>query len=172
MSESEKKKELNTQFKELLQENKIEPCNSPFGVLIIFVKKKDGAKRLCVVCRQLHDKTIKANYSIPISEDLFDQLRGAAIFSKLDLTSGLHQAPVNENDKPKTAFITFAGQYEWNVMPFGLINAPATFQRLMNHVLRAYLGTFCVVYLDNILIYSKSRQEHVEHLRKILSTLR
>ena len=171
MSEAEKE-ELNRQLKELLQDNRIEPCDSPFAAPVIFVKKKDGTKRLCVDYRQLNDITIKAKYPIPIIEDLFDQLRGATIFSKLDLISGYHQVPIDERDKSKTAFVTHAGQYQWNVMPFGLTNAPATFQRLMNHVLRAYLGKFCVVYLDDILIYSKDKEEHEEHLRKVLNTLR
>lgn len=114
----------------------------------MFLKKKDRAKRICVDYRKLKDITIKAKCSISIIEDLFDPLRNTAISNKLDLISAYHQVPIYENDKFKTAFVTHAGQYQWNVMPFGLINAPATFQRLMNHFLRAYIGRFCVVYLN------------------------
>lgn len=171
ISESQQE-ELNDQLRELITENRIVPSDSPFAAPVIFVKKKDGTKRLCVDYRQLNDITIKARYPLPIIDDLFDSLKGAKVFSKLDLISGYHQVPIASKDRPKTVFVTPRGQYEWNVMPFGLTNAPATFQRLVNHVLREYLSEFCVVYLDDILIYSKTEEDHWKHLDAVLNKLR
>ncbi|CCD25382.1 uncharacterized protein NDAI_0F00630 [Naumovozyma dairenensis CBS 421] len=168
----EERKALEDELKDLMKDNKTSPSDSPFAAPVIYVKKKDGSRRLCVDYRRLNEITVKAKYPIPLIDDLFDQLRGATIFSKLDLVSGYHQVPIAEEDRYKTAFITQRGQYQWNVMPFGLTNAPATFQRLMNHVLRDYIGEFCIVYLDDILNYSKTNEEHIKHIRKIMEALR
>ena len=164
--------ELNKQLKELIQADKIFPSDSPFAAPVIFVKKKDGSKRLCVDYRALNEITIKSRFPLPLIEEVLDSLHGASIFSKLDLISGYHQVGIEEPDQYKTAFITTNGQYTWRVMPFGLTNAPATFQRLMNHVLRNYINKICVVYLDDILIFSKDKNSHKKHIEIILTTLR
>lgn len=164
--------ELEKQLKELIADEKIVPSDSPFASPILFVKKKDGSKRLCVDYRALNEITVKSRFPLPLIEDVLDNLRGATVFSKLDLISGYHQVSINPPDRHKTAFITSHGQYSWNVMPFGLTNAPATFQRLMNHVLRDEIHKICEVYLDDILIFSKNEEEHRRHLDIVLSKLR
>jgi transposase InsO family protein len=145
---------------------------SPYAAPVFFVKKKDGTQRAVFDYRALNSKTVKNKYPLPRIDDLLDQLHGACVFSKIDLQSGYHQIRVKQEDIPKTAFRTKYGHYEWTVMPFGLTNAPATFQTLMNSVLRPYLEKFVIVYLDDILIYSKSEAEHLEHIRLVLQTLR
>ena len=137
-----------------------------------FVKKKDGTLRMCIDYRQINKVTVKNKYPLPRIEDLFDQLRGASIFSKIDLRSGYYQLRVKEVDVPKTAFRTRYGHYEFLVMPFGLTNAHAAFMDLMNRVFRPYLDQFVVVFIDDILVYSKDAQEHEHHLRIVLQTLR
>ena len=127
---------------------------------------------MCVDYRQINKVTVKNKYPLPRIEDLFDQLRGASVFSKIDLRSGYYQLRVKEVDVPKTAFRTRYGHYEFLVMPFGLTNAPAAFMDLMNRVFRPYLDQFVVVFIDYILVYSKDAQEHENHLRIILQTLR
>ncbi|KAM9886291.1 hypothetical protein OXX79_014291, partial [Metschnikowia pulcherrima] len=116
----------------LLQDGKIEPCGSPFGAPVIFVKKKDGSKRLCVDYRALNNITVRERFPLPLIDDIFDALAGAKVFSSLDLHSGYHQVRIADEDVYKTAFVTPFGQYAWRVMPFGLTNAPSTFQHLMN----------------------------------------
>ena len=157
---------------DMLRKGLIRPSASPWGSPIIFVDKRDGTTRLCVDYRKLNDVTIKNKYPLPKIEDLFDQLNGARIFSKIDLRTGYHQLKVRETDIPKTAFITRYGLYEYTVMSFGLTNAPAYFMNLMNKVFMDYLDQFVVVFIDYILIYSKSEEEHEEHLRIVLETLR
>ena len=164
--------ELKKQLQELLDKGFIRPSVSPWGAPVLFVKKKDGTLRLCIDYRKLNQVTVKNKYPLPRIDDLFDQLQGAGVFSKIDLRSGYHQLKVAEQDVPKTAFRTRYGHYEFRVMPFGLTNAPAAFMALMNRVFQPYLDRFVIVFIDDILIYSQSTDEHAEHLRTVLQTLR
>ncbi|KAA3473697.1 DNA/RNA polymerases superfamily protein [Gossypium australe] len=161
-------KELKAQLQELTDKGFARPSFSPWGAPILFVKKKDGTMRMCIDYRQLNKVTIKNKYPLPRIDDLFDQLKGALVFSKIDLRSGYYQLRVRDSDVPKTAFRTRYGHYEFLVMPFGLTNAPAVFMDLMNR----FLDRFVVVFIDDILIYSKNETEHAEHLRLVLQTLR
>jgi hypothetical protein len=165
-------KELQMQLEELLKKGYIRPSVSPWGAPVLFVKKKDGTLRLCIDFRQLNKVTIKNKYPLPRIDDLFDQLKGARIFSKIDLRSGYHQVRIKEEDINKTTFRTRYGHYEFTVVPFGLSNAPTIFMCLMNGVFREYLDKFVIVFLDDILVYSKSEEEHEKHLRMVLQVLR
>ena len=165
-------KELKKQIEELLEKGFIRPSVSPWGAPVLFVKKKDGSLRLCIDYRELNKVTVKNKYSLPHIDDLLDQLSGAQIFSKIDLRSGYHQLRVRAEDIPKTAFRTRYGHYEFLVMPFGLTNAPAVFMDYMNRVFRQYLDQFVVVFIDDILVYSKSLEEHERHLRIVLNILK
>src|SRR5215467_7729817 len=164
--------ELKKQLQDLLEKGFIRPSHSPWGAPVLFVKKKDGSMRLCIDYRELNKMTIKNRYPLPRIDDLFDQLKGASVFSKIDLRSGYHQLRVKETDVAKTAFRTRYGHYEFVVMPFGLTNAPAAFMDLMNRVFSEYLDKFVIVFIDDILIYSKSHEEHREQLRLALQILR
>ncbi|GJX68014.1 putative reverse transcriptase domain-containing protein [Tanacetum coccineum] len=165
-------KELSEQLKELSDKGFIRPSSSPWGAPVLFVKKKDGSFRMCIDYRELNKLTVKNRYPLPRIDDLFDQLQGSSVYSKIDLRSGYHQLRVREEDIPKTAFRTRYGHYEFQVMPFGLTNAPAVFMDLMNRVCKPYLDKFVIVFIDDILIYSKSKQEHEEHLKIILELLK
>ncbi|RVW85873.1 Retrovirus-related Pol polyprotein from transposon 17.6 [Vitis vinifera] len=165
-------KELKVQLQELLDKGFIRPSVSPWGAPVLFVKKKDGSMRLCIDYRELNKVTVRNKYPLPRIDDLFDQLQGACVFSKIDLRSGYHQLRVRGEDVPKTAFRTRYGHYEFLVMPFGLTNAPAAFMDLMNRVFKPYLDQFVVVFIDDILVYSRSREEHEGHLSIVLQTLR
>ncbi|GKB19070.1 putative reverse transcriptase domain-containing protein, partial [Tanacetum coccineum] len=165
-------KELSNQLKELSDKGFIRPSSSPWGAPVLFVKKKDGSFRMCIDYRELNKLTVKNRYPLPRIDDLFDQLQGSSIYSKIDLRSGYHQLRVREEDIPKTAFRTRYGHYEFQVMPFGLTNAPAVFMDLMNRVCKPYLDKFVIVFIDDILIYSKNKQEHAEHLKLILELLK
>ncbi|GJV46152.1 putative reverse transcriptase domain-containing protein [Tanacetum coccineum] len=165
-------KELSEQLKELSDKGFIRPSSSPWGAPVLFVKKKDGSFRMCIDYRELNKLTVKNRYPLPRIDDLFDQLQGSSVYSKIDLRSGYHQLRVREEDIPKTAFRTRYGHYEFQVMPFGLTNAPAVFMDLMNRVCKPYLDKFVIVFIDDILIYSKSKKEHEEHLKLILELLK
>ncbi|GJU60563.1 putative reverse transcriptase domain-containing protein [Tanacetum coccineum] len=165
-------KELSEQLKEVFDKGFIRPSYSPWGTPVLFVKKKDGSFRMCIDYRELNKLTVKNRYPLPRIDDLFDQLQGSSVYSKIDLRSGYHQLRVREEDIPKTAFRTRYGHYEFQVMPFGLTNAPAVFMDLMNRVCKPYLEKFVIVFIDDILIYSKNKQEHEEHLKLILELLK
>jgi hypothetical protein len=165
-------KELQMQLQELLKKGYICPSMSPWGAPILFVRKKDGTLKLCIEFIKLNKVSVKNKYPLPRIDNLFDQLKDAKIFSKIDLISGYHQVSIKEEDVNKSAFRTRYGHYEFTVVPFGLSNAPTVFMCLMNGVFREYLDKFVIVFLDDILIYSKLEEEHEHHLRMVLQVLR
>jgi hypothetical protein len=164
--------ELKKQIAELQSKGFIRPSSSPWGAPVLFMEKKDRTQRMCVDYRSLNEVTIKNKYPLPRIEDLFDQMKGASVFSKIDLRLGYHQLKIQESDIPKTAFCTRYGLYEYTVMSFGLTNAPAYFMYLMSKVFMEYLDKFVVVFIDVILIFSKTEEEHEKHLRMVLEKLR
>ncbi|GJS17183.1 putative reverse transcriptase domain-containing protein [Tanacetum coccineum] len=145
--------------------------NEVLTIQVLFVKKKDGSFWMCIGYRELNKLTVKNRYSLPRIDDLFDQLQGSSVYSKINLRSGYHQPRVQEEDIPKTAFRTCYGHYEFEVMPFGLTNAPSVFMDLINRVCKPYLDKFVIVFIDDILIYSRSKEEHEENLKQILELL-
>jgi hypothetical protein len=164
-------KELKIQLQGLLDKGYIRPSTSPWGCSALFVEKKDKELRLCVDYRPLNVVTIKNKYPLPHIDIMFDQLAGAQVFSKIDLRSGYHQIKIHSEDIPKTAFTMRYGLYEYLVMSFGLTNAPANFMYLMNSIFMPKLDQFVVVFIDDILVYSKSMEEHEEHIRLVLQWL-
>ena len=164
--------ELKKMIDDLLSHGFIKPAASPFGAPVLFVKKKDGTMRMCVDYRALNKITIANKYPLPRVDELFDRLQGAKYFSKIDLRSGYHQVRIADKDIDKTTFNTRYGSYSFKVLSFGLCNAPATFMNLMNSIMHEYLDKFVIVFLDDILIYSKTLQEHENHLEKVLIKLR
>ena len=164
--------ELERQLKEYTDNGWIRPSMSPYGAPILFVKKKDGTIRMCTDYRALNKITKKNVYPLPRIDELLDRLQGARFFTKIDLRQGYHQIRIKEADVEKTAFRTRYGHYEYTVLPFGLTNAPATFMGLMNEVFRPLLDKSVVVYLDDILIYSRTWEEHVRHIKEVLDRLR
>jgi RNase H-like domain found in reverse transcriptase/Reverse transcriptase (RNA-dependent DNA polymerase)/Integrase zinc binding domain/Retroviral aspartyl protease len=166
------REEVERQIAELLKLGYIQPSTSPFGAPVLFVDKPDGSLRMCLDYRALNEITVKRRFAMPNITDLFDQLSGASVFSSLDLQQGYYQIRIPEADVPKTAFMTHIGQFEYKVLCMGLTNAPATFQETMNGVFGDRIGRFVLVYLDDILVFSKTPEEHVEHLREVLELLR
>jgi hypothetical protein len=164
--------ELRKQLDNLLKDGKISPSTSPYGAPVLFVRKKNNELRMCIDYRALNSQTIKNRYALPRIDELLDRLFGARIFTKIDLTSGYWQIAISPADRHKTAFRTRYGHYEFQVMPFGLTNAPATFQSLMNDIFRDLLDKCVIVYLDDILIYSKTPEEHKANVREVLNRLR
>nr|GFC09232.1 putative reverse transcriptase domain, ribonuclease H-like domain, aspartic peptidase domain protein [Tanacetum cinerariifolium] len=165
---SSEMKELSDQLQKLSDKGFIRPSSSPWGAPVLFVKKKDGSFLMCIDYRELKKLTVKNRYPLPRIDDLFDQLQGSSIYSKINLRSSYHKLRIREADIPKTAFRTRYGHYEFQVMPFRLTNAPAVFMDLMNRVCKPYLDKFVIVFIDDILIYSKDEKEHEEHLKAIL----
>eukprot|EP00253_Pinus_taeda_P022303 PITA_22303 len=164
--------EIKKQVQEFLEKGFIRASTSPCGSPIIFVRKKDGLWRMCIDYRALNKITIKNRYPLPRIDNLLDQLKEVVYFTKLDLHNGYHQVRVVEQDAWKIAFKTKQGLYEWLVMPFGLTNAPTNLMRLMTDVLRPFLDDFVIVYLDDIMIFSKMWEEHLKHVKKTLDVLK
>ena len=151
---------MRTELQELFDKGFIRPSVLPWGAPVLFVKKKDGTLRMCIDYRQINKVTVKNKYPLPKIEDLFNQLKGASIFSKIDLRSRYYQLQVKDVDVLKTAFRTRYGYYEFLVMSFGFTNAPALFMDLMNRAFHPYLDQFVVAFIDDILVYSNDAQEH------------
>ncbi|GJW75269.1 putative reverse transcriptase domain-containing protein [Tanacetum coccineum] len=164
--------ELSNQLQKLADRSFIRPSTLPCGAPVLFVKKKDRSFKMCIDYRELNKLTLNNRYPLPRIDDLFDQLQGSSVYSKIDLRSGYHQLRVRDEDIPKTAFRTRYGHYEFQVMPFGLTNAPAVFMDLINRVCKPYLDKFVIVFIDDILIYSRNKEEHANHLRIILELLK
>ncbi|KAG8474961.1 hypothetical protein CXB51_031685 [Gossypium anomalum] len=164
-------KKLKAPLQELTDKGFTRPSYSPWGALVLFVKKTEESMRLCIDYRQLNKVTVKNKYPLPRIDDLFDQLKEATVFSKIDLRSGYYQLRVREQDVPKTIFRMRYGHCEFLVMPFGLKNGLAIFMDLMNYIFRPYLDKFVIIFIDDILIYLRDENEHAEHLRMVLRTL-
>ncbi|GKE09384.1 putative reverse transcriptase domain-containing protein [Tanacetum coccineum] len=166
------RQELSNQLQDLADQGFIRPSTSPWGAPILFIKKNDGYFMMCINYRELNKLTIKNCYPLPRIDNLFDQLQGLSVYSKIDLRSGYHQLRVRDEDIPKTAFRIRYGYYEFHVIPFGLTNTPVVSMDLMNLVCRPYLDKFVIVFIDDILIYSRNKDEHTNHLRIILELLK
>ena len=164
--------EVRKQVTDLLGKGFIEPSSSPFGAPVLFVQKKDGTLRMCIDYRALNNITVRDRYPLPNIQDLIDKLHGSTVYSSLDLQQGYHQIRIKPEDVPKTAFITPLGQFQFKVLCFGLTNAPATFQRVMNSIFGQYIGKFVLLYLDDVLVFSKNADEHAQHLRLVFEVLR
>eukprot|EP00731_Ephydatia_muelleri_P025168 Em0017g251a len=167
-----RREELKEMLRDMLEKNAIEHSDSPWSSPIVLVKKKDGTTRFCVDYRKVNEVTRKDAYPLPRVDDTLDTLAGSKFFSTLDLTTGYWQVEVAPEDQPKTAFTTPEGLYQFKVMPFGLCNAPATFQRLMDRVLGGLKWSSCLVYFDDIIVVGRTFKDHLHHLSKVLAQLR
>jgi hypothetical protein len=165
------KDEIEKAIKELLDMGHIRPSSIPFASSMVLVKKKDGTMCMCIDFQALNKKTIKNRYPVPQIDELLDELHGAIYFKKIDLHSGYHQIKMSEEDIPKTTFRCHYGHYEFLVMPFRLTNAPATFQSCMNHVFNKQLRKHLLVFFDDLLIYSRTWEEHLQHVDQIMSIM-
>ena len=163
--------EVERQVEQLLKDRKIRPSDSPWAAPILLARKKDGSERLVVDYRRLNEVTVKDSYPLPTIEETLTQLGGHTFFTKLDLRAGYHQIPIRECDKPKTAFVTKNALFEWNVLPPGLKNAPPSFQRCMSNIIGRARSHFCLIYLDDIIVFSRTFEEHVVHVADVLETL-
>jgi hypothetical protein len=166
------KNEIEKQIRELIAQGVIQPSASPFASPVLLVGKKDLTWRLCVDYRHLNALTIKNKYPLPVIDELLDELAGAQWFTSLDLRAGYHQIRMAEGEEYKTAFQTHHGHFEYKVMPYGVTGGPATFQGIMNDILAPMLRKFVLVFVDDILIYSKTLSEHARHLEAVLAILR
>ncbi len=164
--------EIGSQIQTLLDKRFIVPSQSPFGANVLLVKKANGTWRMCVDYRALNTITVKDRFPLPNLQDQLQHLQQASYFSSLDLTQGYYQIPVRPEDRPKTAFRTADGVFQWNVMPFGLTNAPATFQRFVNEIFQPYIRKFVLVYLDDVLVFSATLEDHHQHLQLVADKLR
>ena len=160
--------EVDEQIQKMLDQGVVEKCQSPRAAPLVIIKKKDGSNRICVDYRRLNQLTLKDAYPLPRIEDNLDAVNGAVVYSTLDMTSGYYQVEMADEDKDKTAFVTGRGHHlRFTTMPFGLCNAPSTFQRLMEKVMSGLQWRTVVVYLDDVIIFSKSMQEHLQHLEEV-----
>lgn len=164
--------ELQKRIAELLEKGWIRASHSMYGAPVVLARKASGELRMCLDYRALNQQTIRDRYPLPRVDELLDQLGGSAVYSKLDLASGYHQVAMHPDDIHKTAFNCRYGLFEWTVMPMGLTNAPSAFMRMMNNIFRPYIDKFLPCFLDDLLVYGSSMEEHLEHLEIVLSTLR
>jgi len=164
--------EIERQVHIMLEQKLIEPSTSPYGAPVLLVKKPDGTWRFCVDYRALNSITVKNSHALPRIDDLLDKIQGAQYFSSMDLLQGFYQLPLKESDRPKTAFKTVFGHYQFRVVSMGLSNAPSVFQRIMNQIFHKQLNKSVLIYLDDILIFSKTLEEHLQHIESVLQTIR